>query len=75
MTETRVTNADIYKKIDELTDNIHEYRISTEKRIVYLETCLEITKDDVDNLKKRDYIVGGFGGMLAVIAGFIGINK
>ena len=75
MTESRVTNADLAEKIDKLTMNIYEYRIASEKRIVHLETCMEITKDDVDNLKKRDYIVGGATGILAVVAGILGIQK
>jgi len=82
MTNGRVTNAELYDKIDELHKDIHNYRIAQEKRIVYLETCLPIFEKkmddinrDVDNLKKRDYIVGGLGGVAATIAAILGLNK
>ena len=75
MTNSRVTNAQLAVKIDKLTENVHAYKLTQEKRIVYLETCMEITKGDVDTLKKRDYIVGGIGGVLATIAAVVGINK
>jgi len=82
MTNGRVTNAELYDKIDELHKDIHNYRIAQEKRIVYLETCMPIfekkmdgIESDVDNLKKRDYIVGGLGGVAATIAAILGLNK
>ena len=82
MSNSRVTNAEIAKKLDILRDDIGKYRIAQEKRIVYLETCLPMMKkqlegveNDVDNLKKRDYIVGGATGILATIATILGANK
>jgi len=82
MTNGRVTNAELYDKIDELHKDIHNYRLLQEKRVVYLETCLPLfekkidaIESDVDNLKKRDYIVGGLGGVAATIAAILGLNK
>ena len=82
MTNGRVTNAEIYDKIESLQADISTYRIHQERRIVYLETCLpSVKKDidrvqgDVDTLKKRDYIVGGIGGVLAAVAGILGVQK
>ena len=70
-----VTNTQLAAKLDTLTSDINKYRLAQEKRIVYLETCLPMLKKDVDNLKKRDYIVGGGAGILAVLASIIGVNK
>ena len=82
MTNGRVTNAELYDKIDELHKDIHNYRIAQEKRIVYLETCMpmfekkiDAVAEDIDNLKKRDYIVGGIGGIAATVAAILGITK
>ena len=82
VTNNRVTNKALYDKIDEIHADISKYRIATEKRIVFLETCyplvqkeIERVDKDVDTLKKRDYIVGGLTGVAAVIAGVLGINR
>ena len=75
MSNGRVTNAQLATKIDRLTENVQQYKLAQEARVVYLETVLEIMKDDVDTLKKRDYIVGGVTGILAAIAGIIGLQN
>ena len=82
MSNSRVTNKELYDKIDEIHADISNYRIATEKRIVFLETCYPLVKKeiervdkDVDTLKKRDYIVGGATGVLAAIGTILGIQK
>ena len=70
-----VSNKDLADKIDELQHSFYEYKIASESRLTYLETCLEINKEDVDNLKKRDYIVIGINTVAATIAGILGVNK
>ena len=84
MSNSRVTNRQLADKIDSLKDDISQYRIATEKRITHLETCLPQLKRDldkkankevVDNLKRRDYIIGGINAVGAVIGSIFGINN
>lgn len=77
-----VTNTQLAVKIDTLNETVHEFKLATEKRVVYLETCLpSVVKDieklegKVDTVQKRGYIVGGFTGALAALGTILGINK
>jgi hypothetical protein len=84
-----VTNTQLDKKLDKLTlktetmaDVLNAHKLAQEARMTYIETLLTIMKEDIedntkdiDSLKKRDYIVGGVTGLLATIAGILGVNK
>lgn len=86
---TGITNTQLGKKIDELTaktenmaDVLNAHKLAQEARMTYLETVFTVIREDIkdnaediDSLKKRDYIVGGVTGVLAAIAGIVGINK
>ena len=82
MTNGRVTNAEIYDKIESLQADISAYRIHQERRIVYLETCLPSVKkqldkleDKVDTVQKRGYILDSMTGVLAAIGTILGVQK
>jgi len=75
MSNSRVTNRELSQKLDELIVNVGECRLANEKRLVYLETCMEITKSDVDKLQKRSNIIDGATGLLAAIGVILGANK
>ena len=70
-----VSNKDLAEKIEELRKDLSKYILASEHRLTYVETCLEVQKDEVDTLKKRDYIVVGINTVAATIAGILGINR
>ena len=82
MSNSRVTNAKILDKVEELQADISAYRIHQEKRIVYLETCMEMIvkkaddlDDKVDGLQKKSNLLDGVTGTIAAIGTLIGMAK